>query len=270
VAVSQEAGVIVRVGIPASFKRFTAAAVEMEAPILVSANALRRDGKFRVPTHGLFNGADVALDSAGFVAMTRYNGFPWSPEEYVDLAASYPWAWWASMDYCCEPEIAKDRDEVIRRQIATVKMLRTCERLADERGIERPLPVLQGWAPEDYERCAEMMGELPGLVGIGSVCRRNVEGPYGLLTVVDRLDRGLPKHTMLHLFGVKGTGVFALRGHPRVHSTDSMAWDFACRRERGQLPYSIETRIQWMRRWYGEQVIGLSRPGWAMQMEMFA
>lgn len=49
---------------------------------------------------------DVALDSAGFVAWAHYGDFPWTVEQYVALAASRPWAWWASMDACCEPEVA--------------------------------------------------------------------------------------------------------------------------------------------------------------------
>jgi len=39
------------------------------------------------------------------------------------------------------------------------------------------------------------MGELPLLVGVGSICRRNVSDRAWLLTVVDALDRALlPAH----------------------------------------------------------------------------
>lgn len=261
---------IVRLGIPASFRRFSAAAVELRAPILISANALRRNGRFRFPPSDLFSGADTALDSAGFVAMTRYGGFPWSVSEYVQLAGSYPWAWWAAMDYCCEPQIAADAIEVRRRQVLTVKMLRECEAEARACGVKLPMPVLQGWRPEDYDRCAEMIGDLPSLIGVGSMCRRNVNGALGLIAVVNRLDIVLPRHVTLHLFGVKGTGVEALRGHPRIASVDSMAWDFAARREKARngAQYTIEYRSSYMRRWFQDQTARLARPAWGMQMEL--
>lgn len=245
---------MIRIGIPASFRRFSAVANNLGAPILISANALRRNGRFRHPKADLFNGANAALDSAGFVAMMRYGGFPWQVEEYVALAGSYPWAWWAAMDYCCEPQIAGDREEVDRRLCATVAMLRRCEMSARERNIIAPMPVLQGWQPDDYLRCADLIGDLPDLVGVGSVCRRQVFGSDGLIAVINRLDRGLPAHVRVHLFGVKGAAIAKLRGHPRVASVDSMAWDFACRRDRGDAPYSTETRSAFMRRWYLAQV----------------
>lgn len=76
---------IIRVGIPASFRHFGAVARQIGAPILVSANAFWRDGRF-VYREGLFGDADIALDSAGFVAMARYWGYRWTLGEYVDLA----------------------------------------------------------------------------------------------------------------------------------------------------------------------------------------
>jgi hypothetical protein len=136
----------VRIGLPKSFRRFSEAACRLGAPVLVSANALRRgDGRgFRTPPAGLFSGVPVALDSAGFVALNRYGGFPWTVPEYVALAASYPWDWWARMDLCCEPEVARDRGEVRRRIAGTVRLLGECRVEAVRQGIAPPMPVLQG------------------------------------------------------------------------------------------------------------------------------
>src|SRR5215475_6358564 len=90
---------LIRVGIPVSFQYFSGVCREIGAPILISANVMRRrDGSFRRPRREMFSGCDVALDSAGFVAMVRYKGYPWSREEYIALAKSYPWAWYASRD----------------------------------------------------------------------------------------------------------------------------------------------------------------------------
>lgn len=71
------------------------------------------------------------------------------------------------------------------------------------------------------------------MVGIGSVCRRHLHGPDGLLAIVEALDRVLPPGTVCHLFGAKGSALPALAqaglAH-RVGSTDSMAWDLSVRR----------------------------------------
>lgn len=247
----------IRLGIPTSFRRFSAVAKwELNAPLLVSANALRRDnGQFVQPRADLFAGADIALDSAGFVAMVRYGGFPWSLRDYVTLAASYPWAWWAAMDYCCEREIAADAAQVDERIRKTVLSLRDCNDEAERQGIARPLAVLQGWTPADYLRCYEWMlpQNLPDLIGIGSVCRRPLSGPDGLLNVIGYLDGQLPPRHRFHLFGVKGAAVASLAGHPRIASIDSMAWDAGCRR-RHKGSRTIDVRADYMRAWYRANV----------------
>jgi hypothetical protein len=247
---------IVRLGIPACFNRFSGVAKSLGSPILVSANAFRRDGKFWRPSADLFHGADVALDSAGFVAMFRYRGYPWTQAEYVALAASHPWTWWAAMDFCCEPQIARDRDEVARRVLETAMMLERNRDEAEIQGVKPPMPVLQGWLPEDYLVCAEMMGDLPALVGVGSVCRRPLRGDDGVLAVIAALDRHLPKSVGLHLFGVKGSAIGVLAGHPRITSMDSQAWDRAARWEasKGRFSCSVAHRENHMRRWHQEQI----------------
>src|SRR3546814_12759803 len=75
-------------------------AVDMRVPGLVSANALsrwsRRKGwpEWQGWNLGqLANArrlASLSLDSAGYVALARYGGFPWSNTDYLTLAASYP------------------------------------------------------------------------------------------------------------------------------------------------------------------------------------
>lgn len=258
---------IIRVGIPASFGRFSTVAKTIGAPILVSANAFWRSvaerrigsnwpGSFGLPNADVFNGADVALDSAGFVAMFRYWDYQWTLGDYVNLAGRMRPTWWAAPDYCCEPQIAADRGEVLERVKRTAFKLDWARQVAADRGVFPPMPVLQGWLPDDYLRCAEMMPDLPDLVGIGSVCRRNLGGDAGLIRVVTTLDRHLPSHVQFHLFGAKGTAIAALSGHPRVKSVDSVAWDFAARRERqrnNELSCTVAYRAGYMRRWYEAQ-----------------
>ena len=236
--------VLVRVGLPASTGALVTAAEKIGAPVLISANSLWEPAQnaFRQPGLRL-DGVDAALDSAGFVAMRRYGGYPWSVQQYVEMAGLYSWAWWAQQDLCCEPEIARDDAEVLRRVAGTADLLHQnllWVMSLQARGafwITDPMPVLQGWKPDHYRRSLEgarrvlyVLGrEWPKLVGVGSVCRRAVKGEAGILAVLSALDGELPPDTRLHLFGVKGTALPALREHPRVCSIDSMAWDFGAR-----------------------------------------
>jgi hypothetical protein len=104
------------------------------------------------------NCAALDLDSAGYVLTSLYRGFPWSIADYMALAASYPFRRIAAADYCCEHQIAGNRDEVLDRISRTIATNRECrDRAADLGLIERLMPVLQGRTPEDYGRCAEAL-----------------------------------------------------------------------------------------------------------------
>lgn len=252
----------IRLGISRSFRRYSRAAARIGAPLMVSANALARASGFRAVPDDLFAGADVALDSAGFVAMQRYGGYRWSMAEYLSLAGAHRWAWWSAMDYCCEPEIARDAAAVRERVNQTCAALVALRAMAGDRGIAPPLPVLQGWRPADYRYCADKMRDLPDLIGVGSVCRRAVGGPDGVVAIIDALDRALPRRVGLHLFGVKGDAIPLLLHWPRIVSVDSMAWDFRSRKAAWEQHVSctIEFRVAEMTRWYRRQQAKAARP----------
>ena len=245
------------------------------APVLISANALSR---WRTDIIGLrlWSGFEtrwlhlvaqhsVALDSAGFVAASRYNGLPWEVDDYLDLAASAPWLWWASMDWCVEPEIAHAEDAVLDRISGTVRLNVQCLNGADRRGIaDRFVPVIQGWHPEHYLRCLERMPfalDFP-LVGVGSMCRRHVDGEYGILHVLDVLDRAFSgSETRFHLFGLKSQGMSAARSHSRVASCDSQAYGVAARQKALKLrcgkPDTLVAGV--MERWFEQQYAWVSK-----------
>lgn len=216
----------------------------LQVPALISANGLSRwsDRRgwrewvgWRLSQFAKAKGLSaLCLDSAGFVAAVRYGGFPWSLADYVVLAAAYPFRWWASADYCVEAEIARDREEVIDRLARTIRANRDCRRLAEDHGIADTLmPVIQGRRPTDYERCVDALwGSLtPGsLIGVGSMCRRDIHGPEGLIAVIDHLDQMLPAGVRLHAFGVKGTALpYLLPFQHRVVSVDSQAYGVGAR-----------------------------------------
>ena len=260
----------VRVGLPTPSGRLLAAARQRGYDLLLSANVFarreplrsERGGQFlgfRMPDPKQFAGLDVALDSAGFVAATRYRQYPWTVPEYMELVAAYPWTWWASMDYCCEPQVADDRPTRLLRMAATVALYHQCLSMARARGLSDPIPVLQGWSPVEYRQSFHWLNlqPCPDLVGVGSVCRRPVQGPDGVLEIVNTLDELLPSGVRLHLFGVSRAALSALANHPRIASTDSMAWDAHARRER---PRGRDTsfRIDCMDRWVHRQQWRLS------------
>lgn len=228
----------IRVGVPQTTGQLVRFAARKRLPVLFSANAFARsgpDGDFvGFNLHHASNlppRLDAALDSSGFVAAVRYGDYRWTVEDYLELVAARRWSWWASMDYCCEPPVASAAVVRDLRIEATVQNYDRCANLAARRGLPAPMPVLQGWRPEHYERCARLYAfrQWPALVGLGSVCRRGVHGPDGLLAIVDALDEFLPAHVKLHAFGCKGAGLKSLGHHPRLHSIDSQAWDFAVR-----------------------------------------
>ena len=76
---------------------------------------------------------------------------------------------------------------------------------------------------------------------------------------MDRLDRALPAHVGLHLFGVKGDGLKALRAHPRIVSVDSQAWGTAARWDavKDGASCTTERKVEAMRRWYRAQGLAL-------------
>ncbi|WP_454884308.1 deazapurine DNA modification protein DpdA family protein [Sphingomonas oryzagri] len=223
-----------------------ARARSMVQPALISANALSRWSKvrgwpewrgWRLGQLGNAQGlSSLDLDSAGFVAMKRYGGYAWTVDDYFRLASAYPFRRIASLDYCTEHEIAGEREEVLDRISRTIRANRDCRDRARDLGLaDRFMPVLQGRMPVDYERCAEGLwwSMQPGtVVGVGSMCRREVAGPAGLVAVVEHLDRILPAGVRLHIFGAKGAALPWLKGFgDRVASIDSQAYGIAARRD---------------------------------------
>ncbi len=227
-----------RVGIPKLSGQIARTLHRLRQPGMVSAGALWRPDREQFASPGLLAlRMELALDSGGYVAATR-GGFPWTVEQFVTLACAYGWDWWSQMDLPCEKALAPNQAAVRARVEETARLLELClleaRRQRGDSGrypwMQDPVPVLQGRRPDDYAYSAElatkvMGGKLPNFVGIGSMCTRHVNGPDGILAIVDALDQILPKNTQFHLYGVKGDALPHLKNNPRVRSCDSMAWD---------------------------------------------
>lgn len=299
----------VRVGIPKPGGTLMSEANNAGYPIMVSAAAFWRDGALRATDlmrSGEIYCSDLALDSAGFTAMAGWakkgpqagmaNIYPWTLQSYLDLAQSLGSAcsWHSQPDFCCEPEIARDRAERLRRVELTAASLGYClqetqirEVLAErafadvksptrrriltiESSVRPPVPVLQGWETSDYRYSAELLlktwepwCQLYGmkLIGLGSVCRRSLSDPkHGVFAILRAIEDLIPPGAKLHLFGVKGRALRELSQHPLVASADSMAYDFQARMSavREGRSNAMGGRIQAMHSWMARNVNTLS------------
>ena len=96
------------------------------------------------------------------------------------------------------------------------------------------MPVLQGFKPEDYVAHIQAYGWRlwdGQWVGVGSVCKRNASVPE-IEDVLEAIHAGRPG-LRLHGFGLKKTALQSARVCDLLHSSDSMAWSFAARRNGG-------------------------------------
>jgi hypothetical protein len=192
-----------------------------------------------------------ALDSGGFTELQRYGRWRTGPEEYVAAVARYDREiggldWAAPQDWMCEPAVisggrAGPLTFAGTHLSVAEHQARTVENFLELRGLWPQfsdsscpfMPVLQGYRVAEYVACAQLYreagvdlfdpdvldpgGEGCGLVGVGSVCRRQDTNEIG--QVFRELDAlGLP----LHGFGVKGAGLARYSRH--LVSADSMAW----------------------------------------------
>ncbi len=172
---------------------------------------------------------DWVLDSGGFSELSLTGGWSISPREYVRVVRRYQqeigrMVWAAPMDWMCEPGmLARTGKTVAEHQALTVLNFVQLRDLAPDCPF---IPVLQGWACDDYRRHADAygtagvdLGAAP-VVGLGSVCRRQHMG------VAEQIVRSL-QGLRLHGFGFKLTGLERVGG--LLVSSDSMAWSIHAR-----------------------------------------
>lgn len=186
---------------------------------------------------------EVIVDSGAFVELEIYGEYRHAVTVH---AAELHRLWTAGVvriavavaqDYMCEPfMLAKTGLTIADHQRLTIErydaLVAELDRLFDGECPFPVMPVLQGYAPEDYVRHIQMYGnrQKAGMwVGVGSVCKRNGK-PESIVEVLTAIHRIRPD-LLLHGFGVKTTALT----HPGVRdllaTADSMAWSFAARRQ---------------------------------------
>lgn len=258
---------VMRVGIPHTGGRLAAHAFNENFHAMVSASAFWNKTKreFRMPEATDLSDLDFALDSAGYTGILNFqrNGkqdgiagiFPWSYTSYLEFANLSGCSWYSQADLCVEHAVAKDRDAIQYRIRATATLLegalqilyawqnelaRSCNSTVVANLLRPPVPVLQGRTVSDYMFSLELLNSVwdswlgwldtPALIGIGSLCRRDLHDPTeGLYAIMNALGRNFPKGSKAHCFGVKNVALNELPKLEFVASSDSMAWDFNSR-----------------------------------------
>lgn len=258
---------VMRVGIPHSGGRLAAHAFNEDFKCMVSASAFwnRAKREFHMPEATDLSEVDFALDSAGFTGLLNFqrNGkqegiagiFPWSMSAYMEFANLSGCSWYSQADLCVEQAVAGNREAIEYRVRATATLLenmlqtlyawqnelaKSCNSTVVANMLRPPVPVLQGRVLGDYLFSLELMTAVwerwegwldkPLLIGIGSMCRRDLHHPQeGLYSIVHALGRNFPEGSRAHLFGVKNQALNEIPKLDFIASSDSMAWDYGAR-----------------------------------------
>ena len=258
---------VMRVGIPHSGGRLAMHAFNEDFPAMVSASAFwdKTKREFRMPEATNLSELDFALDSAGYTGILNFqrNGkqegiagiFPWSYAAYMEFANLSGCSWYSQSDLCVEQAVANNREAIDYRIRATATILegmlqilyewqnqlaRSCNSTVVANMLRPPVPVLQGRNIRDYLFSLALLNSVwerwhgwldtPALIGIGSMCRRDLHDPdEGLYAILETLGRNFPKGARAHCFGVKNLALNELPKMGFIASSDSMAWDFNSR-----------------------------------------
>jgi hypothetical protein len=183
--------------------------------------------------------ASWAQDSGGFTELQTYGQWTTSPREYVTRARRYAAEigrldWVAPQDWMCEPIIINGGTLPGGQHFTGTHLpvaehqRRTVLNYAQLRDLDPDLPVIpvvQGFHPNDYQRCVDLYWQLirldlttMPLIGVGSVCRR--QGTHDSGIILATLHRaGLHR---LHGFGFKTLGL-AAHGNLLAFA-DPLAW----------------------------------------------
>lgn len=175
------------------------------------------------------------MDSGAFTTIDKYGCYPESPEVYA--AQIKRWSTNGNLlaavaqDFMCEAHmLARTGLTISDHQRLTIERydaLMTC----DTGGVYI-MPVLQGYAPQDYVDHIRQYGDRlkPGMwVGVGSVCKRNGD-PAAIEEVLIAIKQERPDFR-LHGFGVKTKALASRIVRDLLETADSMAWSYAARME---------------------------------------
>lgn len=179
-----------------------------------------------------FPAREWIMDSGAFTTINKYGGYPEPVQQYAEkikrwsnngklLAA-------CAQDYMCEESaLSKTGLTIPDHQRLTI------ERYDELMKCKPPvyiLPVLQGFAPIDYQNHLRTYGKRikdGAWVGVGSICKRNSD-PAEIVRVLYAVRRLRPD-LRLHGFGLKASALNSPAIVDALHTADSMAWSYEAR-----------------------------------------
>lgn len=177
---------------------------------------------------------DWIMDSGAFSTIAKHGGYPRDVADYARQI--HRWKSCGNLlaavteDYMCEPQMLQRTGLTVQQhQQLTIDRYDQLITLVPDVCI---LPVLQGYQPQEYVDHLRMYGSrlaYGAWVGVGSVCKRNVN-PAAIATVLDTILAERPD-LRLHGFGIKKTALLSPAVRAALISSDSMAWSFAARYE---------------------------------------
>lgn len=178
---------------------------------------------------------DWIMDSGAFTEIATHGEYRQGVEGYA--AEIRRWAYEGSgmtcavaQDYMCEPFILEKTGlTVAEHQRLTIE--RYDALVAADHGVEI-MPVLQGYTAEQYVDHLRQYGARikPGAyVGVGSVCKRNVDIDQ-IVHILVTIKRARPD-IRIHGFGLKITALSSGVVRDCLFSADSMAWSQAARKQ---------------------------------------
>lgn len=169
------------------------------------------------------------MDSGAFTEISTHGRYRTSEEEYAtqivrwkgngNLLAA------VSQDFMCEQFIL-DKTGLSIEDHQRMTIERYDNLLRCETGVYI-LPVLQGFAAQDYVRHIRMYGaRLPqgAWVGVGSICKRNGD-PRAIESVLLAIHDERPD-LRLHGFGLKTTALASGIVDELLETADSMGWSY--------------------------------------------
>lgn len=194
----------------------------------VSVNALKKR-KSGFPAN------EWIMDSGAFTTISMHGGYPEPPDAYAAqikrFATNGTLLAAVAQDYMCEAHMLAITGKTIpEHQQMTIK--RYDDLVSCDTGGVYIMPVLQGYAPQDYVNHIRMYGDrlAPAMwVGVGSVCKRNGD-PSAIEDVLLAIKAERPD-LRLHGFGVKTTSLRSGLVRSLLFTADSMAWSFRARKE---------------------------------------
>ena len=194
----------------------------------ISVNRLRR-------RKSGFPAGDWIMDSGAFTEISTHGMWRSTVGEYAEqirkfamngnlLAA-------VGQDYMCEAFILEKTGMTVEQhQRLTIE--RYDALLQEDVAGVYIMPVLQGYAPEDYVEHIKQYGARLAdgqWVGVGSICKRN--GNVRAIQEVLLAIKGCRPDLRIHGFGLKTTALADPLISSMLHTADSMAWSYAARRE---------------------------------------